>query len=75
MTSRMWHNKPTSEYIRGYPIGYVLSGKIGLVYDGKCFNLSEGGSYDFDSRKQHQVINRCQKDAVVLAINFNYRRF
>ncbi len=55
--------------------GYVLSGKISLVYNGKRFNLSEGDSYYFDSRKQHQIINRCQKDAVVLAINFNYRRF
>ncbi|MFC1676760.1 helix-turn-helix domain-containing protein [Planctomycetota bacterium] len=55
--------------------GYVLSGRISLVYDGKCFELREGDSFYFDSRKQHQVINRCQQDAVILAINFNYRRF
>ena len=37
--------------------------------------FEQGDSFYFDSRKPHQIINKQKTPAVVLAVNFNYRRF
>ncbi|OHB42026.1 MAG: hypothetical protein A2Y13_07785 [Planctomycetes bacterium GWC2_45_44] len=55
--------------------GHVISGKIKFKYKGNIFILESGDSFYFDSRKPHSIINEQKETAVVLAVNFNYRRF
>jgi transcriptional regulator with XRE-family HTH domain len=55
--------------------GYMVSGKVLFEYDGGSYALEEGDSIYFDSRKPHRMINEKNDPAVVLAVNFNYRRF
>ena len=55
--------------------GYVVSGTVRFEYDGGNYTLGEGDSFYFDSRKSHRMINEKKEPAVVLAVNFNYRRF
>ncbi len=53
---------------------YIVSGKVLFHYDGKTFNLEEGDSIYFDSRKKHCFEVKRGK-AVLISVNFNYRRF
>jgi transcriptional regulator with XRE-family HTH domain len=54
---------------------YVLRGEIQLGYNGKTFTLKEGDTAYFDSRKKHHFRNTRREDALLLSVNFNYRRF
>lgn len=55
--------------------GHIISGEVELHYDGECYQLEIGDSFYLDSRKEHKLINQQENNAVILAINFNYRRF
>lgn len=54
---------------------YILSGKVKLVYEGKTYLLEEGDSHYIDSRIEHNYINASEKEAVLLAVIFDYKRF
>jgi transcriptional regulator with XRE-family HTH domain len=54
---------------------YLISGAIEFEYEGKSYSLKKGDSFYFDSRKPHRFTNRVKEPAVILAINYNYRRF
>jgi transcriptional regulator with XRE-family HTH domain len=55
--------------------GYVIEGEIQLEYEGQSYVLKQGESFYFDSRKPHQIINKNKETAVILSVNYNYRRF
>jgi len=55
--------------------GYVAKGAVELHYEGKCHALNEGDSFYFDSRKKHRFVNRRDDPAVLVQVNYNYRRF
>jgi transcriptional regulator with XRE-family HTH domain len=55
--------------------GYIVSGNVRFEYDGENYTLDEGDSFYFDSRKPHRMINDQKEPAVIVAVNFNYRRF
>jgi transcriptional regulator with XRE-family HTH domain len=54
---------------------YVVRGTIEFEYEEKSYTFEEGDSFYFDSRKPHRVINRSKEPAVLIAVNYNYRRF
>ena len=54
---------------------FVVKGSIELLYDGKRHALSEGDSVYFDSRRKHRFVNNRAEPAVLVAVNYNYRRF
>lgn len=54
---------------------FVVKGAIIFKYEDNSYDLKEGDSFYFDSRKPHQMINENTEPAKVLAVNFNYKRF
>jgi transcriptional regulator with XRE-family HTH domain len=54
---------------------YVISGSIELRFEGAHHVLQAGDSMYFDSRKEHQVLNESESEAVLLNVVFDYRRF
>jgi len=54
---------------------YIAKGPVKLFYEGKQYNLEEGDSVYLDSRKKHMWANEQDEDAIVIGIEFNYRRF
>lgn len=54
---------------------YVLSGAIALFYEDEEHELKADDCFYLDSRKKHRFANRADKEAVLLSITFNYRRF
>lgn len=54
---------------------YHVSGEVELEYEGKKHVLKEGASAYLDSRIKHRFHNRGKTEAVLLAVNFVYRRF
>ena len=54
---------------------YVLEGELLFHYEGQVHVLQEGDSFYFDSRIKHAFENTRDEDAVLLGVNFNYRRF
>jgi transcriptional regulator with XRE-family HTH domain len=54
---------------------YVIEGTIELFYEGKSHIFEVGDSFYFDSRKPHYFVNHKNQDAVLVSVNFNYRRF
>jgi len=54
---------------------YVIKGTIEFHYEGEIYVLHEGDSFYFDSRKTHRIVNKAEEPAMVLAVNYNYRRF
>ena len=54
---------------------HVLEGTVQFDYDGDRHELTTGDSFYFDSRKPHHFVNTTDKPVMVLAVNFNYRRF
>ena len=54
---------------------FVLEGKVELEFDGKKYFFEAGDSFYLDSRKTHRFVNKNKNPAVLLAVNFNYRRF
>ena len=55
--------------------GYVVSGEFILEYQGEEYKFQTGDSFYFDSRKPHKMTNGREEPTVILAVNFNYRRF
>lgn len=55
--------------------GFVLSGTVTLRYEGEAYELKPDDAFYFDSRVPHSFANDDEKEAVVLVVNFNYRRF
>ncbi len=56
-------------------LDYVAAGTIVFEYQGERHVLREGDSFYYDSRKPHRFINEQDQPAIVICINFNYRRF
>ncbi len=54
---------------------YVVKGKVDFCYNGSHHRVEAGDCFYFDSRRPHYYRNRTRKDAVMVAVNFNYRRF
>jgi transcriptional regulator with XRE-family HTH domain len=54
---------------------YVAKGAIEFHYEDKRHTLSEGDSFYFDSRKKHRFVNHQEAPAVLVQVNYNYRRF
>jgi len=54
---------------------YQLSGAVEIEYEGVKHLLKEGMSAYLDSRIRHRFHNRGKKMALLLAVNFVYRRF
>lgn len=54
---------------------YVTEGAFELELEGKSYSFQAGDSFYLDSRKPHRFINTQEKPAVLLAVDFNYRRF
>lgn len=82
------HNKYMSPFLIEIPQGAtgnlkhdseefisVISGEIELIYEGVTYHFSCGDSFYLDSRIKHKFINHLKENAVLLAINYNYRRF
>lgn len=54
---------------------YVAKGAIELAYEGKRHMLGEGDSLYFDSRQKHRFLNHNDEPAILVTVNYNYRRF
>ncbi len=54
---------------------YILKGSLKFHYESKVYMLSEGDSLYFDSRLEHSLQNEQMKEAVILNIIYDYRRF
>jgi len=54
---------------------FVLQGSLELRYEGETHALNEGDSVYFDARKKHQFRNTRNEDALIVAVQFNYRRY
>lgn len=54
---------------------YVAEGAVEFIYKGKTYSLSRGDSVYFDSREKHFFRNPHKKKAVLVTVNYNYRRF
>jgi transcriptional regulator with XRE-family HTH domain len=55
--------------------GYVAKGTVELHVEGKRHVLNEGDSFYFDSRKKHRFVNHHDEPAILVQVNYNYRRF
>jgi uncharacterized cupin superfamily protein len=54
---------------------YVVKGSVDFCYNGRHHRVEAGDCFYFDSRRPHHYRNRTRGDAVLVAVNFNYRRF
>jgi transcriptional regulator with XRE-family HTH domain len=54
---------------------YVVEGSVEFIYKGHTHPLTRGDSVYFDSREKHSFQNRHDEKAVLVAVNYNYRRF
>lgn len=54
---------------------YVAEGAVELIYRGEEHTLSKGDSAYFDSREKHSFRNLHDEKAVLVTINYHYRRF
>jgi transcriptional regulator with XRE-family HTH domain len=54
---------------------YVVSGEIILHYEGKNNRFVAGESFYIDSRIKHGFENKQTKDAVLVSVIFNYKRY
>jgi len=54
---------------------YLLEGKLELRYQGEVILLKANDCYYLDSRKKHTIKNDGPEQAVMLGVDFNYRRF
>ena len=70
-------NPGTTSYFEhdGEEFLFQVSGTVELEYEGCKHLLKEGASAYLDSRIRHRFHNRSRKTALLLAVNFVYRRF
>jgi len=66
-TSAMKHD--SEEFV------FVMDGEIELNYEGKTYLMKKGDSFYLDSRLKHFYSNYHEESAVLIAVNYNYRRF
>lgn len=59
----------------GEEFAFVVSGQIEFHYENKNYICQEGDSFYFDARIPHKFVNKQNKQAALITINFNYRRF
>jgi transcriptional regulator with XRE-family HTH domain len=59
----------------GEEFAFVVSGQVEFNYEKKTYICQEGDSFYFDARIPHKFINKQNKQAALITINFNYRRF
>ncbi len=85
---RSYRNKYLSPFLMRVPRGttayfrhdgeeflYVVKGEIEIEYERRRHALKAGGSAYLDSRRRHRFHNRGGTPAMLLAVNFVYRRF
>jgi transcriptional regulator with XRE-family HTH domain len=53
----------------------LLEGRVDLIYEKRTHHLSAGDSFYLDSRIEHAFFNRGRRDALLLSVSFDYRRF
>lgn len=53
----------------------LLEGRVDLVYEKRTHHLQAGDSFYLDSRIEHAFFNPGRRDALLLSVSFNYRRF
>ena len=71
---RSW--KLLTAVVSGYAYGKCrVKGRVELDYDSGKHLLEDGASAYFDSRKPHAFTNKSDQDAILLTVNFGYRRF
>ena len=66
-TTVFWHG--SEEFI------YVAAGPVEFNYEGKTYQMETGDSVYFDSRLGHSFTNNMDKEAELLFIKYDYRRF
>lgn len=54
---------------------YVAEGAVDFLYEGKTRRLETGDGLYFNARVKHAFRNAGKRDAVLVAVNFNYKRF
>ena len=54
---------------------YLIRGNVEFEYEGHSYQLQPGDSLYFNSRIKHCFKNNNKKDAVLVTVNFNYKRF
>ncbi|MDD2389590.1 MAG: XRE family transcriptional regulator [Desulfobacterales bacterium] len=54
---------------------FVLKGPVEFNYEGKTYQMETGDSCYFDSRLNHSFTNNMDKEAELLFIKYDYRRF
>ncbi len=55
--------------------GYLAQGRVTLEYAGRKHPLETGDSFYLDSRIRHAFRNPGPETAVIVSVNYNYRRF
>jgi transcriptional regulator with XRE-family HTH domain len=53
----------------------LLEGRVDLIYEKRTHHLSAGDSFYLDSRLEHAFFNPGRRDALLLSVSFDYRRF
>lgn len=54
---------------------YILKGLLKFHYENNVYELCESDSLYFDSRQEHSLQNEHMREAVILNIIYDYRRF
>jgi transcriptional regulator with XRE-family HTH domain len=53
----------------------LLEGRVDLIYEKRTHHLNAGDSFYLDSRIEHAFFNPGRRDALLLSVSFDYRRF
>jgi transcriptional regulator with XRE-family HTH domain len=53
----------------------LLEGSVDLIYEKRTHHLRAGDSFYLDSRIQHAFFNPGRRDALLLSVSYDYRRF
>jgi transcriptional regulator with XRE-family HTH domain len=53
----------------------LLEGRVDLLYEKRTHHLDTGDSFYLDSRIEHAFFNPGRRDALLLSVSFNYRRY
>ena len=53
----------------------LLEGRVNLIYEKRTHRLRAGDSFYLDSRIEHAFFNPGRRDALLVSVSFDYRRF
>jgi transcriptional regulator with XRE-family HTH domain len=53
----------------------LLEGRVDLIYEKRTHRLEAGDSFYLDSRVEHAFFNPGRRNALLLSVSFDYRRF